>query len=188
MAHAFRTLRMSTAVSMLLAAGWPGRGASPVLAAAPPLVVTTEAVYAAFVINLTRFVSWPAGAFRAADSPLVIGTFPRDALNAELDNAVMGEAVNGHPLQTIRIQSLNDLAKCHVVFISRANNRQAAILARCVAKPILLIGDGDGLLEAGGHVRFVSQPPHTRLRISVGNLKASGLECRAQLLRAAATP
>jgi hypothetical protein len=188
MAHPIRTLRMSTAASMLLVAAMPSRGASPVLAAAPPLVVTTEAVYAAFVINLTRFVSWPASAFRTGDSPLVIGTFPRDALNAELDNAAVGEAVNGHPLQTIRIQSLNDLAKCQVVFISRTNNRQAAILAHCAGKPILLIGDGDGLLEAGGHVRFVSQPPHTRLRISVENLRASGLECRAQLLRAAATP
>jgi hypothetical protein len=101
---------------------------------------------------------------------------------------VQGEAVNGHPVQTMRIQSLDDLAKCHAVFVSRGNNRQAAVIERCAHKPILVIGDADGFLELGGHVRFVALPPHTRLRISVDNLKASSLECRAQLLRLAAQP
>lgn len=157
--------------------------------AAPPSVASTQAVHAAFTLNLTRFITWPETAFSGPAAPLVIGTFPRDSINAELDGAARGETVNGHPVHTMRIQSLDDLAKCHVVFLSQNNPRQAAVLQYAAHKPILLIGDGEGFLELGGHVRFVPQPPRIALRISVENLKASGLEARAQLLRlATATP
>jgi hypothetical protein len=157
-------------------------------AAAPLPVATTQAVHAAFTLNLTRFITWPDSAFPTPDAPLVIGTFPRDPVNDELDAAVRGEVVNGHPVRTMRIQSFADLAKCQVVFLSNNNTRQATVLQQVAGKPILTIGDGDGFLELGGHVRFVPQPPRIGLRISVENLKASHLEARAQLLRLAVTP
>jgi hypothetical protein len=151
-------------------------------------VASTQAVHAAFTLNLTRFITWPEATFATSDAPLVIGTFPRDPVNEELDAAVRGEVVNGHPVRTMRIQSFDDLPKCHVVFISHNNTRQAAVLQQVARKPILTIGDGDGFLELGGHVRFVPQPPRIGLRISVENLRASRLEARAQLLRLAAAP
>lgn len=149
-------------------------------------IATTEQVYAAFTVNLTQFVTWPESAFRDDSTPLTIGTFPRDPINAALDAAAANEKSGGRPIRTVRLQSLDDVAQCHVIFISRSNPRQAAVLERASGRPILTIGDADGFLELGGHVRFVSQPPHTRLRISVANLKACGLMGRAQLLRFAA--
>lgn len=159
----------------------------PVVAATPALA-NTQAVYAAFTLNLTRFITWPEGAFARPDEPFVIGTFPRDPVNDELDAAVRGENVAGHPVRTMRLQSLDDLAKCHVLFFSKNVAPRPAVLARVARKPILTVSDADGFLELGGHVRFVAQPPSTRLQISPDNLKASGLESRAQLLRLASSP
>ena len=156
--------------------------------AALPAVVSPQAMHAAFTLNLTRFITWPEKAFASAAAPLVIGTFPRDTINPELDAAARGEQVNGHPVRTMRLQSLDDLAKCHVVFVAHNNPRQAAIMQQAAGKPILMIGDGAGFLELGGHVRFVPQPPRIALKISAENLKASGLEARAQLLRLASAP
>lgn len=155
--------------------------------AAEPALANTQAVYAAFTLNLLRFITWPEGTFPSADAPFVIGTFPRDPVNEALDEAVKGEKVETHPVTTMRIQSLDDVAKCHVIFLSRGLTRPA-VLARVANKPILTVSDADSFLELGGHVRFVPQPSGTRLRMSVPNLKASGLESRAQLLRLAAVP
>lgn len=160
---------------------------SPAAAVSPGLV-STEAVYAAFTLNLLRFVTWPEKVFAAANAPLVIGTFAQDPINAQLDAAARGEAVNGHPVHTIRIESPDDLQRCHAVFLSHSVRREGAVLQGVAGKPILTISDSDRFLERGGHVRFVPQPPRTALRISVENLKGSHLECRAQLLRIAATP
>lgn len=151
-----------------------------------PGIVSTPAIYAAFTLNLTRFVTWPESSFADPAAALVIGTFPRDPINEHLDAAAAKEKFNDRPIRTIRLQSLNDVTKCHVIFVPKSYNRQAAVLQRAAGKPILTIGDAEGFLELGGHVRFVPQPPHTRLKISVDNLKASGLAGRSQLLRLAA--
>lgn len=155
---------------------------------ASPALVSTPAIYAAFTLNLTRFISWPDGTFSSRTAPFVIGTFPRDPINDALDDAAKGEMVEGHAIRTMRIQSLDDLGKCQVVFLSKGNATRPAVLARLAHKPILSVSDADGFLDLGGHVRFVSQPPHTKLQVSPENLKASGLESRSQLLRLAATP
>jgi hypothetical protein len=163
------------------------RAAAPNAEAAPARA-SPEAVYAAFTLNLMRFISWPDDAIGAPPQPFIIGTFPQDPINGELDAAAQGEVVNGHPVRTIRLHSLDDVARCQAVFISHDVARPAAVVARAVRKPILTISDADGFLAMGGHVRFVPQPPHTRLQISAENLRASGLAARAQLLRLAATP
>ena len=181
--NASRSAAFYLAVILFTAASYRA-ATTPVVATSLP-TASPEAVYAAFTLNLTRFVTWPEASFPTKDSPLVIGTFPRDPINEELDEAGHGEVVNGRPIRTVRIESLDDLESCHVIFMSHSFSRQAAVLARIANRPILTISDSDAFLMRGGHVRFVPEPPHTKLRISVENLKRSGLECRAQLLRIA---
>jgi hypothetical protein len=172
----FRRSVPRAAFALMLAVG-------AVRAATPARIVSTQQVYAAFTLNLTQFVSWPETAFRDEAAPLVIGTFPRDPVNAHLDAAVRQETAGGRPIRTLRLETLDDVARCHVVFLSKSNPRQAAALERAAGRPILTISDADGFLERGGHVRFVPDPPRTRLRIAIGNLKRSGLTGRSQLLR-----
>lgn len=169
--------------ALLVLASWAGPAAR-----SAGMLATTEAVHAAFTLNLTRFITWPAEAFAAPDAPFVIGTFPRQAINDSLDTAGRDEQVNGHPVRTVRLQSLDDIAKCHAIFVSKSDARLTAVLQRTNGKPILTISDAEGFLELGGHVRFVAQPPNIKLSISAINLKRSLLEARAQLLRVAATP
>jgi hypothetical protein len=151
-------------------------------------IPTTQAIYAGFTVNLPRFISWPDNSLGAADAPFVIGTFVRDPINDELDAAVRGESIAGHPIRTRRLHSLNDIRKCHVVFFSRGIADPAAIIAHTEHRPILTISDVDGFLTVGGHVRFAPHPSRIGLQIWALNLKASGLEARAQLLRLASEP
>lgn len=167
------------AMGVTVAAGSAGRA---------PTVVAPEDVYAAFTLNLTRFVTWPAEAFAAPEDPLVVGTFPEDPINERLDAAVRGQMFEGRPIVTVRIRSMDEVERCHVIFMTRKVGSHPAVLERCARRPILTISDAEGFLELGGHVRFVPQPPRTRLRISVGNLKSSGLQARPQLIRLAAAP
>ena len=175
-------------VALLIVGLAPAPHAATPSGVAAPAIASTQAVQAAFTLNLTRFISWPESAFSSPEAPLVIGTFPRDPINAELDAAARGEVVNGHPVRIVRIQSVKDLPQCHVLFMSAHHGRPAAMLPRVARRPVLTISDADGFLELGGHVRLVEEPPRLSLRISVDNLKSSGLEGRAQLLRLAAKP
>lgn len=179
------TVTVSAAV--LFCAAGVFRATVPVARGAAPLP-STNAVYAAFIVNLTRFISWPVEPGQPPDAPFVIGTFPRDPINEELDAAVRGEVLNGRPVHTVRLRSVEDVQRCQVVFVSRGVVDVAAVLARAERRAILTISDVDGFLRLGGHVRFVPQPTGTVLRVSVENLRTSGLEARAQLLRIATGP
>ena len=156
---------------------------------ASPLPPDTQDLYVGFILNLTRFITWPEGVFPSANAPIVIGTFPRDPLNQALDAAAQTEVVDGHPVRTLRLQSLDDVGWCQVIFISRRDGiRPAAALARLAHRPILAIGDADGFLELGGHFRFLPRGAKIGLQVSAENLKASGLEARAEVLRLATSP
>ena len=148
--------------------------------------VRRESVHSAFVLNLARFIRWPDTAFAAADAPLVIGTLARDPINEALDADVENEQIGTHPIQVIRLRSMNDVAGCHIVFLSAENARHTpALLAQVRGKPILAISDAEGFLELGGHVLLVPRGQRTGLRLHQPNLKSSGLTASSQLLRIA---
>src|SRR5689334_14172347 len=111
-------LGLVTVASLQGATGERFRSAPP--PASSPSLVSPQAIYAAFTLNLTHFITWPEGVLGSAGTPLLIGTFPRDPINEQLDEAARGEVVDGHPVRTMRIQSLDDLGKCQVVFISKS--------------------------------------------------------------------
>ena len=62
-------------------------------------------VKAVFLYNFSRFVEWPETAFADPKSPFVVGVFGFDPFGADLDEAVRGESVRGHPLVVRRVRN-----------------------------------------------------------------------------------
>ncbi len=60
-------------------------------------------VKAAFLLNFTKFIEWPAGAFASPDSPFTICILGRDPFGRALDQIVAGESVNGRKLAVRRV-------------------------------------------------------------------------------------
>src|ERR1700743_1727218 len=75
-------------------------------------------IEAAFIYNFARFVDWPTQAFTDASSPMTIGIFGKNRFGATLAQAISGKSVRGHPLQFKECDSLDDAAKCQVLYIS----------------------------------------------------------------------
>jgi hypothetical protein len=106
-----------------------------------------------------------------------------------LKSAIRGARVNGHPVEIVSLDTIDDLQRCHLVYISKEFPRLKGVMPRLVRRPILTVSDAPDFLEIGGHVQFVPQPAKKTLRLSVSpeNLKKSGLQAEAQLLRLAAS-
>jgi hypothetical protein len=67
-------------------------------------------VKAAFLFNFTKFVTWPATAFKADDAPFVIGIIGDDPFGPYLDELVKGESLDTHPLLCSALPLLMKLA------------------------------------------------------------------------------
>jgi len=142
-------------------------------------------VKAAFLLNFATFVEWPPEVFAHADSPFVIGVMGNDPFGRTLDEMVSGERVKERPLVVYRLDRLEDMHRCHILFISASEaKRVKAILRRLQGQPVLTVADLPGFTEQGGGIGFTTA---TRVALVINPvvLRAAGLRISSKLLRLA---
>lgn len=158
------------------------------------LVATTPAlpapaeyqVKAVFLFNFSQFVEWPQETFAAPDAPFVIAVVGEDPFGAQLDAAVRGETVMGHPLVVKRYHTVNAVEPCQILYISDSElARLDKILNSVERRSVLTVSDIDRAAERGAVIQFTNERNRLRLRINVAAAKAAGLTISSKLLRPA---
>jgi hypothetical protein len=168
-------LRFAFCVSALAGRPILSPGAAP---------VSEYQVKAAFLLNFTKFVEWPSGAFAASDSPFTICLMGRDPFARILDDMVEGEAVNGRRVMVRRMGENLSPQGCQVVFIASPEKEFARILSS-VGRGVLTVGEGDGFIRAGGIIAFVIQDRRVRFDIAQSAAEGGALKLSSQLLAVA---
>ena len=139
---------------------------------------------AVFLFNFAQFVEWPAQAFPDPKAPLVIGVLGKDPFGPYLDDLVSGEKIGDRALVIRRYSRPEELAGCHILFISRSEARNLdTIVARLKEQSVLTVSDADTFTRQGGMVRFVMENGKIRLRINVDAAKSSHLSISSKVLR-----
>lgn len=168
---------------------WLAGGAlmvAPRLAPAQSVPSKEYQVKAAFLFNFAQFVEWPTNAFPGPLTPLVIGILGEDPFGTVLDEIVRGETVKGHPLIVERYRQVEEIKRCHILFISEsANQRLEGLLTSLKGRRMLTVGDAEGFINQGGMIRFVTEKNHIRFRVSLETAKAAHLTISSKLLKAA---
>jgi hypothetical protein len=160
------------------------RGAEP--AAAAGSAAGEYQVKAVFLYNFAQFVEWPARAFAARNSPLVIGVLGEDPFGSYLDELVKGETVAGRPIVVRRYREPAEIGECHILFVSDSESgRMPQIVAALQARSILTVSDAENFTRAGGMVRFVTESGKLRMRINHEAARESGLIISSKILRPA---
>lgn len=138
-----------------------------------------------FLYNFAQFVEWPTTAFESPTSPMVIGVLGLDPFGEFLDQTVMGESVNGHPLVVERYPTVADVRPCHILFVSGPQAGQADALGSLLrGSPVLTVADANNG-PPGTMVRFVMERNRVRLRIKLEAAREAGLNISSKLLRSA---
>ncbi len=155
---------------------------APTRAAAP----TEYQVKAVFLYNFSRFVEWPETAFAKPQSPFVVGVFGFDPFGADLDEAVRGESVRGHPLVVRRVRNAAEAAQCQILFIHHSEREKLGeILGILEKRSTLTVSDVDGVAPGRVMIRLVMQNGRIRMRIDVDSARAAQLTISSNLLRSA---
>jgi hypothetical protein len=141
---------------------------------------------AVFLFNFAQFVEWPASAFPGPATPLVIGVLGEDPFGPYLDETVRGETVNDRPLVVRRYRSVEEITTCHILFISRREERRLkGILDSLRGRSVLTVSDADRFATRGGMIRFVTDHHRIRFRINLEAARAASLTLSSKLLRPA---
>jgi len=111
---------------------------------------TNYQVYALYVVNFAKYSSWPN-----LNGQLDIVVFGKTKVYDELLKQ-NGKVVNGH---TIKVRTVDDLAGIeipHILYV--ADNRSSTleeINKTTTGKPVLIIGEREGLVKKGAGFSFV---------------------------------
>ena len=177
-----RRAQLCHLTAWLLGLALAGLGAPD--ARAEPAVSAEYQLKAVFLFNFAQFVEWPASAFPDPRAPLVIGVLGKDPFGSYLDELVSGEKIGDRPLVIRRFSRLEDLAGCHILFVSRSEARSLdTIMARLKEQSLLTVSDADAFTRQGGMVRFAMENGKIRLRINVEAAKAGHLRISSKVLR-----
>jgi hypothetical protein len=145
---------------------------------------SASAVKAAFLLNFTKFVTWPASAFENAQSPLAICLLGEDPFGRALDELVEGETVDGRRLMVRRIDHAPEPKACQVLYVNGQPGVLGEILGSLPAG-VLTVGDEQGFLRDGGIIAFVIDHRHVRFDINQRAAARASLTLSARLLNVA---
>lgn len=136
-------------------------------------------VKAAFLLNFTKFVEWPPGAFAVPDAPLRICIVGSDPFGRAIDQIVEGESVRGHKIVVQRIRTDRERS-CQVIYFSNGTAASGS-----VTPAILTVGEGEEFLRQGGMIGFVIDNRRVRFDINLKAATDAGLKLSSKLLSVA---
>ncbi len=158
-------------------------------AAQPPAQPAEYDIKAAFLYRFLFFINWPENPdAHDSSAPVIMGIVGRDPFDnafAEIEGLPKGPGN-----RVVEIRRLGDyrpslnLDGCDLLFVTRsARGDVPAILERLAGRPVLLVADHPGFIEANGMINLVVRDRHVRWEINRGAMSRAGLRPQAQLLR-----
>jgi hypothetical protein len=162
-----------------LAAGATG---APAVAQAPSRLQEYE-VKAAYLLNFTRYVEWPAGAFATPTAPIVIGVLGRNPFGPLLEQTFAGRTVQERRIEVLELDGPAEAASCHAVFVSREEWRlHPNLLEQLGRRGLLTIGEGDDFVRRGGVLGFVPVGETVRFSVNLQAGRRAGLRVSSRML------
>ena len=147
-----------------------------------PQVAQEYDLKAAFLFNLAKFVRWPAPKFEAESAPVLIGVRGDDALD-RFDRVLRDKLIDKHKIVVQRLERLEDVKACHILFISRSGNNQLAEWMEAgKSAAVLTVGETQQFLEQGGMIQFSIESEQLRLEINEQCARQAGLTIMANAL------
>lgn len=174
---------------------------SPVVAAteSEPAAMTEKQlqknrVKAVVVLNIARFVEWPAEVLRTRDDHLTMCYFREDVLG-EAYEVIRDRRVNGRDLQLELVDNAEDLPRCDLLLLSDRRLREGVsqpLVSRTT--PLLVIKDLThlktserpvGAVYPGVHVALVRRGSKIGFEINLSAVTDARLKISSRLLRLA---
>ncbi|MDB6062803.1 MAG: hypothetical protein JWM78_2906 [Verrucomicrobiaceae bacterium] len=142
-------------------------------------------IKAAYLYNLSKFITWPDEDQMAKDAPITLCIYGYNPFDTYLDK------LREHPVRgrniAIRAVAENESPEgCQLLFVSQHNaNAPRLLSAAAPYPPILTVSDDQDFLIRGGMVALININNNVQLDINLTRAKQAGLTFSANLLEVA---
>jgi hypothetical protein len=110
--------------------------------------------YTLFVYNFMKYVEWPEA---QSKGDFTVGVFGDSPIQKELQVLASGKKLRGRNIVIKSIGKPEDAANCQLLYISSSKSSQIKQLKEQMKdKPILFVGEREGLAKKGAALSFVT--------------------------------
>jgi hypothetical protein len=165
-------------------------GAAFVLALAPTGAVRADhtgieyEVKAAYPYNFVRFIDWPRSSLSDEDDRISVCVLGEDPFGHVLDPLTRRTA-KGRSFRVSHGDSLDEIGRCHVVFVGAGTPELRSVLETLAARSVLTVGETPDFAKRGGVIGFIVRDGRVRLQINRKAAARAALSIRAALLEVA---
>lgn len=151
--------------------------------------VSDSEIKAAMLVQISKFVEWPANRFPTSTSPFTIGVVGDDAFGDIVNRLANGQTVAGHPIVVKRYKTMLETGSdVHMLFVGVAEHARLSKLKEPLFPTgILIVGDAYGFAQRIGMIGFVQDGDRIRFEINVGAAERCRLKISSRLLALAKT-
>lgn len=143
---------------------------------------------AAFLLNFSKFTTWPKEAFTSKEQTFDFCIVGEDPFGATLEGLqakqVGGRQVSLHYAKTIaEVQSLS----CQVLFVGKSEQHHLEQVFRYTdGQPVVTVSDVQGFSNRGGMFEFITKKGRLSFIVNNKQVIKNGLQVNASLLNLAA--
>lgn len=152
------------------------------LSAAPALANSAEdQIRATFILLLSKYVTWPDGAFASPTAPIVVAVVGNPALAERMRALANGQVLEGRAFEVRAAADAASAAGAHIVFVSSPDESRAL----ASAKPIRISEKPTKLADTDIAIRLESG--RAAFAVNRGDIARRGLKLSSKLMRLASS-
>ena len=138
-----------------------------------------DSLKANYLEGFMDFVRWDG---KIESETATIGVIGSQDLVTHLQQVAQRKA-KGRQLVILRLKPNDPIQGLNILFVGRGNRANwPALVKTCQNERILLVGDENDFLKAGGCIEFVLQRNRLRFRVDTDNAKRCGIEVSSKLV------
>jgi len=139
---------------------------------------------AAYILNFARFIYWPSGSFSLAKDEFNICVYGKNPFGKNLEY-LLSKKVQDKSIKINYKEDINDIAECHILYISESGIKNFYKMSSTVPRNILTVSDVKEFGTKGGMIEFIRVDNKIKFLINVTQSAKSGIKYRSQLLEVA---
>jgi len=129
-----------------------------------------------------NFIKWSAE--KRNSSKFVIGVLGYNPFGEKLSDYYKERLISNRSVDVIEIQTLDEIKKCHILFISQSVYALDEVLEASRGKGVLLISFQNGWAEKGVHLNYYIQNDRLKFELNPYASKRDNVIFRTSLIRA----
>jgi hypothetical protein len=134
---------------------------------------------AIFIMNFTKLIEWPKS-YREGN--FVVGVVGESPLFSELSKMAKTKKVANQSLQIKKFKTTKDIAKCHILYVSRSQSEDiSSVLKKVKSNSTLIITEKQGLVDKGAGINFIIKNNRQKFELNKKNVEKYKLKVSSNL-------